>query len=180
MVRRWRSWSEPAEYLWEFGDGSTATGSQVNHTYTTAGSYLTTLAIRDDKGGEAFTSADHIVNIPKYEFSGFLAPVDAAPVVNAMKAGRAVPMKFRLGGDFGLGILSAGSPASVHSDCVTGASVAEVESTTTAGGSSLSYDSTAGTYTYVWKTASSWAGSCRTFRMNLDDGTVHEALFTFR
>ncbi|TFD65163.1 PKD domain-containing protein [Cryobacterium ruanii] len=115
------------EYLWEFGDGSTATGSRVSHTYTTAGTYLTTLAIRDDQGGEAFTSADHIVDIPQYKFEGFLAPVDAAPVVNAMKAGHAVPMKFRLGGNFGLGIVSAGSPTSVRVDCTTGANVDEVE-----------------------------------------------------
>ncbi|TFD23831.1 PxKF domain-containing protein [Cryobacterium lyxosi] len=168
------------EYLWEFGDGSTATGSRVSHTYTTAGTYLTTLAIRDDQGGEAFTSADHIVDIPKYQFEGFLAPVDAAPVVNAMTAGRAVPMKFRLGGNFGLGIVSAGSPTSVRVDCTTGANVDEVETTTTAGASSLSYDQVTDTYSYVWKTASDWAGTCRTFHLKLDDGSIHEAQFSFR
>lgn len=168
------------DYLWEFGDGNTATGKLVSHTYTTPGNYLTTLAIRDNGGGEAFTSADHVVTIPKYEFSGFFAPVDAAPVVNAMKAGRAVPMKFALGGDFGLGVMSAGSPTSVQVSCSTGAPTDDVEITTAAGGSSLSYDAVTGTYTYVWKTATSWALTCRTFRMKLDDGTVHEALFTFR
>jgi len=144
------------DYLWEFGDGSTATGKRVSHTYTTPGNYLTTLAIRDNGGGEAFTSADHVVTIPKYEFSGFFDPVNAAPVVNAMKAGRAVPMKFALGGGFGLGVMSAGSPTSVQVSCSTGASTDDVEITTAAGGSSLSYDAATGTYTYVWKTATSW------------------------
>ena len=152
----------------------------MSHTYTTAGTYLTTLAIRDDQGGEAFTSADHIVNIPKYEFNGFLAPVDAAPAINAMKAGRAVPMKFRLGGNFGLEVILAGSPTSVRVDCTTGATIDEVETTTTAGASSLSYDQVTDTYSYVWKTASSWAGTRRIFQMKLDDGSVHKAQFMFR
>ena len=34
-----------------------------------------------------------------FPVSGFLAPVDAPPVVNSVKAGAAVPVKFSLGGD---------------------------------------------------------------------------------
>jgi len=87
------------------------------------------------------------------------------------------------GGSGGLGGTSAvagRSPASVQVDCVSGAAVDEVETTTTAGSSSLSYDQLTETYSYVWKTASSWAGSCRTFQMKLDDGSSHQALFKFR
>jgi len=35
-------------------------------------------------------------------------------------------------------------------------------------------------YIYVWKTARSWAGSCRQLVVRLDDGTVHRAQFGFR
>ena len=49
----------------------------------------------------------------------------------------------------------------------------------TAGSSSLSYDATTQTYTYVWKTDKTWAGTCRTFLMQLIDGSQHSALFKF-
>lgn len=115
-----------------------------------------------------------------FAFSGFLAPVDPAPAVNVMVAGRSVPMKFSLGGDFGLNILQEGSPTSVPVACDTGAPVAEVETTTTAGSSSLSYDVASRTYTYVWKTDKAWADSCRMFELTLTDGSKHTAVFKYR
>jgi hypothetical protein len=47
-----------------------------------------------------------------YLFSSFFPPVDNPPTVNMAKAGRAVPVRFSLGGDQGLDILAAGSPTS--------------------------------------------------------------------
>lgn len=44
-------------YVWEFGDGQSAEGVQVDHTYS-EGSYTARLTIYDDKGG---TSVDSIV-----------------------------------------------------------------------------------------------------------------------
>ena len=49
--------------------------------------------------------------------------------------------------------------------------------TVKAGSSSLSYDPTTQTYTYVWKTDKSWRGTCHKFLMQLIDGTKHTALF---
>jgi lysophospholipase L1-like esterase/chitodextrinase len=168
------------EYLWEFGDGTTATGSRVTHTYATPGRYLTTLAIRDNAGGEGFTAATQTVTVSRYDFTGFFQPVDAAPAVNTMKAGRAVPIKFSLGKDEGLNILGAGSPRSVAVRCDTSAPLDELESTMTAGSNTLSYDAASKTYSYVWKTQSSWANSCRKFVLELNDGSQHEAYFRFR
>jgi hypothetical protein len=116
----------------------------------------------------------------RYEFGGFQTPVDAAPAVNVKNAGRAVPMKFSLGGDFGLNIMDAGSPTSVPITCDTGAPLAEIETTTTAGASSLSYSAADGQYTYLWKTEKAWAGTCRMFQLKIDDGTTHTALFKYR
>jgi hypothetical protein len=51
--------------------------------------------------------------------------------------------------------------------------------TTTAGQSGLSYDWSSALYTYVWKTNSTWAGTCRQLNLRLADGTDHVALFKF-
>jgi PKD repeat protein len=37
-------------YAWDFGDGSTASGAVVQHTYAAAGSYVVTLIVTDDDG----------------------------------------------------------------------------------------------------------------------------------
>jgi PKD repeat protein len=168
------------EYLWEFGDGTSATGARVTHTYDQPGTYRVSLAIRDDRGRWAVTTGASTVEIPAYQFTGFFAPVDNPPVVNTTKAGSAVPVKFDLGGAFGTGVLAAGSPASNRVDCVSGAATDEIEQTVTAGASSLQYDATIGRYTYVWKTSGTWAGTCRRLTVTFDDGSAHSALFRFR
>ena len=45
-----------ATYVWNFGDGSTATGKTVTHTYNTAASYSATLKVTDNQGATASTS----------------------------------------------------------------------------------------------------------------------------
>lgn len=40
-------------YAWDFGDGATASGAQVTHTYTEAGHYTATLTVTDDEGATA-------------------------------------------------------------------------------------------------------------------------------
>ncbi|MGQ1798923.1 PxKF domain-containing protein [Kocuria oceani] len=167
------------DYLWEFGDGTTASGSRATHTYTTAGDYLTTLAIRDNGGGEAFAAANRTVSIPEYDFAGFFPPVSPAPALNEVTAGRAVPMKFSLGGDHGLNIVRDGSPTSFEVDCATGATVGPAEKASTPGGRSVTFDRATETYNFVWKTEPGWTRTCRMFEMTLDDGSAHRAMFTF-
>ena len=50
----------------------------------------------------------------------------------------------------------------------------------TAGNSTLAYDASSDTYQYVWKTDSSWAGTCRQLVVQLNDGSLHTAYFRFR
>jgi streptogramin lyase len=113
-----------------------------------------------------------------YPFAGFFAPVDNLPTTNAVKAGSAVPLKFSLGGDHGLDIFAAGYPRARLVQCSTGAPIATVEETVTAGASSLAYDETTGRYIYIWKTDRAWAGSCRELEVKLNDGEVYRARFT--
>jgi hypothetical protein len=118
----------------------------------------------------------------RYDFTGFLQPVDnpgATNTVNRVKAGAAVPVKFSLGGAVGLDIFAAGNPGSKVVACGSLAEVDNIEQTSTAGASSLSYDPASGQYTYVWKTDKAWASTCRQLVVGLKDGTTHSALFNF-
>jgi hypothetical protein len=114
-----------------------------------------------------------------FSFSGFFAPIDDPPTVDVVKAGRGLPVKFSLGGNQGLNIFAANSPYLQQTSCSSGATIADI-ATNTAGSSTLSYDVTSNTYTYVWKTDSAWAGTCGTLHVVLIDGTDHTAFFTFR
>jgi hypothetical protein len=112
-------------------------------------------------------------------FGGFRSPVDPRPIRNVAKAGSAIPVKFSLGGDRGMGIFAAGSPAS-KPNCTSSNGLDPIEETVNAGASSLSYDRGSDTYTYVWKTDKSWAGTCRTLILAFRDGSQQSALFQFK
>ncbi len=43
-------------YEWDFGDGTNGTGMIINHTYSSAGNYLVSLAVTDDDGATNTTS----------------------------------------------------------------------------------------------------------------------------
>lgn len=45
-----------SSYVWNFGDGSSATGQTASHTYTTAATYTATLQVTDNQGGKGSTS----------------------------------------------------------------------------------------------------------------------------
>jgi hypothetical protein len=115
-----------------------------------------------------------------YNFSGFFQPVDNAPTLNVAKAGSAIPVKFSLGGDQGLDVFRAGYPQVTTVSCNTSAPTDVIETTVTAGGSSLQYDPTAGQYTYVWKTNSNSAGTCVQFDLGLNDGSTHTFLLQLK
>ena len=55
-------------YEWTFGDGGTATGVRVAHTYNGAGIFEVELTVRDDRDGEA--SADDAVTVASPAGSG--------------------------------------------------------------------------------------------------------------
>jgi len=116
-----------------------------------------------------------------YSWSGFFRPIDNKDangnyILNRVKAGSAVPVKFSLGGNRGLDIFQAGYPASAVIQCNSQADSDSVEETVNAGGSSLSYDALTDTYTYVWKTVKTWSG-CRQLVVKTADGGQHRANF---
>jgi hypothetical protein len=109
---------------------------------------------------------------PSYGFTGFFQPVDMDKL-NTAKAGSAIPVKFGLGGDKGLGVLNSGFPKVTKMACDTSQPTDEIETTVAAGTSSFTYDASAGQYVYVWKTDKAAAGSCYRFDLGLVDGSDH-------
>lgn len=113
----------------------------------------------------------------RYAFSGFFSPVANPPTWNPLKAGSIVKLKFSLAGNWGLGILAAGSPSVQQLNCSTAALQG---SPVAADPSGLSFDAKAGQYFYTWRTSAAWKNLCFQLNIKLNDGTAHPANFQFK
>jgi hypothetical protein len=135
-----------------------------------------TLTTEDNVGNSSSKACGYSV---VFNFHGLFQPVDNNGVFNIVNSGQAIPVKFDLSGNQGLNIFAAAFPASTPVSC-SGASATDVlEETLTAGNSSLSYDSSAARYIYVWKTEKAWSNTCRRLDLKFIDGAMHSALFKF-
>ncbi|HET7112961.1 MAG TPA: PxKF domain-containing protein [Pyrinomonadaceae bacterium] len=153
----------------------TVTYSQASGSVFPVGTTTVTATATDAAGNHSECTFTVTV---RYNFNGFFSPVSNAPTLNAVNAGRAIPVKFTLSGDKGLNIFAPNNPYSVSLNCNTNDPGVDVSETLTAGGSSLTFS--ADQYIYIWKTESSWAGTCRQLVMTLNDGSVHVANFKFK
>jgi len=145
-------------------------------TFSSAGTV--SLSVQFAPSDPNYTSATKTVSISvssAMTFTGFFAPVRNGPYVNVALPGSAIPFKFSIGGYRGLQVLS-NTPGSVQVTCPAGSPESTVLPliTGSSGLRSLGYS-----YTYVWRTSASWAGTCRKFVLALSDGSTHEALFRF-
>ena len=114
-----------------------------------------------------------------WDFVGFTQPIDNAPVVNSVKAGQAVPVKWRSVDSAGVPIanLTAASLAFQSVSCASGSTVDVIEQTV-AGASGLQNLGN-GYYQLNWKSPKALAGACGTLRLSIGDGVTHDALFRF-
>jgi hypothetical protein len=131
-----------------------------------------------DKDGGVSSIIPFVVTV-RYNFTGFFQPIDNLPALNSVMAGKAIPVKFKLKGDQGLGIFAAKSPSSQQITCATTAPIDPVEDTVTAGASRLDYDASIDQYTYIWKTNNAWANTCRRLTITFVDGTSRSVDFKF-
>src|SRR5262249_12637157 len=72
---------DPLSYLWNFGDGATATNATPTHLYADNGTYTATLTVNDGQGGSA--SASLVVTVlnvaPTLSLSGASAVNEGSP-----------------------------------------------------------------------------------------------------
>jgi len=173
---------QPLTYAWDLDNNGTFETPGQSVTFfappdSAPATYTVNVQVTDNGG---LTAADSATVNVIYNFAGFFQPVDNLPALNSVNAGRAIPVKFSLGGNKGLNIFATGYPQSMQIACDTGAAQDDIEQTVTAGGSSLSYSAGSDQYNYVWKTEKSWAGTCRQLVVKLIDGTSHQANFKFK
>ncbi len=112
-----------------------------------------------------------------YGFDGFLAPV-VNGVLNRVKAGRTIPMKWRLSDAAGevksLDVVRVISSQVI--DCSAFLVVLDLPELAL-DRENLSYEGDH--YQYGWKTSLGWTGQCRNFRLQLSDGSEHTVPFKF-
>jgi hypothetical protein len=131
----------------------------------------------DNAGNVANATGAYNVN---YNWGGFFQPVDNLPVLNEIKAGQSVPLRFSLGGYQGMNIIASGFPAASTVGCDAAAPTSIVEETSSPGGNALTYDIETGVYQYNWRTAKAAKGTCQILMVHLVDGTVHLAKFRLK
>jgi hypothetical protein len=135
-----------------------------------------------DKAGNV-GSDSQIYTVLAWTLRGFYQPVDMGTgVVNTVKNGSTVPLKFELfaGSNELTALANVTSLTSRQVNCTafSGDLSDEIELVAT-GGTSLRYDTTAGQFIYNWKTPTK-AGNCYVVTMTADDGSSLSAQFKLK
>jgi hypothetical protein len=156
--------------------GNVPKGSAIDTS--TYGPHTFTVTATDRAGNQTVVTNHYTV---VYPWQGFFAPVSnaSAEKLNLVHAGDLIKVGFSLGSDLGSGILAGGSPSSVAVPCPawTPHSIDGAGEGTHSG---LTFSSSSHHYYYGWETQSAWAGTCRQFSLQLNDGTApHTAVFMF-
>lgn len=131
-----------------------------------------------DPDEDSETQYDWVFPDDGYVFSGFAEPVDT-DAVNLARAGRTVPLKFRV-------TTGAGDPVTDIADVAVTVTTLECELGTTedqveeyAAGNSGLQNLGDGYYQYNWKTPKSYRNSCKLLTLDIGDGVPHTAEFHF-
>ncbi len=166
---------------------SNPAGLNVTVTYngsttapTNVGSY-NVVATVDDPNYQG--QATGTLVIKAWTLNGFYQPIDMGDVLNTVKNGSTVPVKFELfSGTTELTSTSAVSSITakqVNCAAFNGDPMDEIEYLAPTGGTSLRYDATAGQFIYNWTTPKK-ANTCYNLTMTAADGSTITAYFKLR
>jgi Tol biopolymer transport system component len=115
--------------------------------------------------------------VKTWDFQGFSQPVDNLPTLNVVKAGQAVPLKWRLVNATGQPVTDLATARLTVSSlsCSLGVSTDQLEEVAAGGSGLLNLGD--GNYQLNWKTDKSYANTCKTLHLEIGDGVTHDALF---
>jgi mannan endo-1,4-beta-mannosidase len=132
--------------------------------------------------GASFTiAAGESKSIAAWEFVGFASPVDNDGVFNVVKAGNAVPLRWRLLQADGVAPVTSLTRATIAAEslaCPGSSGQSDQLEQVAPGGSGLQNLGN-GYYQLNWKTSKGFAGSCKRLRLDLGEGITRDALFKF-
>jgi hypothetical protein len=146
---------------------------------TGVGSHTVTASATDNADNTA--SDSHTYDVLGWTFNGFYQPVDMGGVVNTVKGGSTVPIKFELFA----GPTELTNTADVKTlkssliNCTSLPDTVDAIELTATGGTSLRYDTTGGQFVYNWKTPTG-AGSCHAVTITAQDGSYKTAYFKLK
>jgi hypothetical protein len=157
-------------------DVSGPAGCVVTGYSTLVGTHTLTATATDNAGRTA--TAEQRYTVLAWTIKGFYQPVDMNGVLNTVKGGSTVPVKFEVfAGTRELTDPGLVSFAAAKIQC-TLEFMDDVEVTAT-GNTSLRYDATAGQFVYNWKTPTG-AGTCYRLTMTAADGSFITANFKLK
>ena len=142
----------------------------------TGGSALLTI-----EGATIPVGAGESKSLAAWEFMGFFSPVDNDGVFNIVKAGNAVPLKWRLLQSDGVAPVTSLTRATITAETLScpGASGQSDQLEEVAAGGSGLQNLGGGYYQLNWKTVKAFAGTCKRLRLDLGEGITRDALFKF-
>jgi len=143
----------------------------------TVGTHTVTASAIDNAGN---TNTDsHTYTVQGGTLKGYYQPVDMNGVVNTVKGGSTVPLKFEVfAGSTEVTSTTVVTMSAKQITCTSNAATDDVELVAT-GGTSLRYDTTGGQFIYNWQTPKK-AGTCYAVTATTSDGSTLTALFKLK
>lgn len=153
--------------------GPVLDGAQIDTA--SVGSKSFTVDAEDNAGNTASATVSYSV---RAGFAGFQQPIDNS-ALNVAKAGKAVPVKWRIVDADGTPVTSwpTATLTATSLSCSLGSSPDQIEEY--APGASGLQNLGDGYYQFNWATPKSYANSCKTLHLALGDGADHTAEFQF-
>src|ERR687893_1225677 len=163
----------------DIASGVNSDGCKVSAYTTPVGSHIVTFTATDNAGNTATQQITY--KVLAWTIKGFYQPVDMNGVLNTVKGGSTVPLKFEVfkGGTELTDTSAIKTPLTAKRvNCDSGTTLDEIE-TVASGSTTLRYDSTTGQFIYNWQTPRQ-PGTCYDITVGTQDGSSVLAKFRLR